>query len=227
MSPFVGGAFGSGLRPQYQLFLAVLAARELERSVRVVLTRQQMLPSRPPAGDDPAHRARRDRGRHARRDHPRARRRTRRTFEDFTPETIVDWSGLLYRCANVELVTRSCSSTSHTPCDMRAPGAASARVRARVRDGRARRRSRHRSARAAAAELRRARPERGQAVLQQGAARMLSAGRRAFGWCAAQPGAALDARGRRARRLGHGDRRLGSDADAGRAAPRCRAQRQA
>ncbi len=40
-SPFVGGAFGSGLRPQYQLFLAVMAARELKRSVRVVLTRQQ------------------------------------------------------------------------------------------------------------------------------------------------------------------------------------------
>ena len=42
MSPFVGGAFGSGLRPQYQVVLAVLAARALERSVRVVLTRQQM-----------------------------------------------------------------------------------------------------------------------------------------------------------------------------------------
>ncbi len=42
VSPFVGGAFGSGLRPQYQLFLAVLAARELKRPVRVGLTRQQM-----------------------------------------------------------------------------------------------------------------------------------------------------------------------------------------
>ena len=42
MSPFVGGAFGSGLRPQYQVVLAVLAARALKRSVRVVLTRQQM-----------------------------------------------------------------------------------------------------------------------------------------------------------------------------------------
>ena len=29
MSPFVGGAFGSGLRPQYQVVLAVLAARAL------------------------------------------------------------------------------------------------------------------------------------------------------------------------------------------------------
>ena len=42
MSPFVGGAFGSGLRPQYEVVLAVLAARELKRSVRLVLTRQQM-----------------------------------------------------------------------------------------------------------------------------------------------------------------------------------------
>ena len=42
MSPFVGGAFGSGLRPQFQVVLAVLAARMLRRSVRVVLTRPQM-----------------------------------------------------------------------------------------------------------------------------------------------------------------------------------------
>ena len=42
VSPFVGGAFGSGLRPQYQVALAVLAARALERSVRLVLTRRQM-----------------------------------------------------------------------------------------------------------------------------------------------------------------------------------------
>src|SRR5262249_35406136 len=42
LSPFVGGAFGAGLRPQYQLFLAVMAALELKRSVRVTLTRQQM-----------------------------------------------------------------------------------------------------------------------------------------------------------------------------------------
>src|SRR5713101_7579246 len=42
ISSFVGGGFGSGLRPQYQVALAVLAARALERSVRLVLTRQQM-----------------------------------------------------------------------------------------------------------------------------------------------------------------------------------------
>jgi CO/xanthine dehydrogenase Mo-binding subunit len=41
-NPFVGGAFGSGLRPQYQLILAMMASLHLKRSVRVVLTRQQM-----------------------------------------------------------------------------------------------------------------------------------------------------------------------------------------
>src|SRR5262249_3079208 len=42
LSPYVGGGLGSGLRPQYELPLAVLAALALERSVRVSLTRQQM-----------------------------------------------------------------------------------------------------------------------------------------------------------------------------------------
>ena len=35
LAPFVGGAFGLGLRPQYQVFLAALAAQILKRSVRV------------------------------------------------------------------------------------------------------------------------------------------------------------------------------------------------
>lgn len=42
MSAYMGGGFGLGLRPQYEVVLAVLAARALTRSVRVVLTRQQM-----------------------------------------------------------------------------------------------------------------------------------------------------------------------------------------
>jgi xanthine dehydrogenase YagR molybdenum-binding subunit len=42
LSPFVGGAFGSGLRPQHQLFMAVMAATQLQRSVRVELSRPQM-----------------------------------------------------------------------------------------------------------------------------------------------------------------------------------------
>jgi len=42
ISSFVGGTFGAWLRPQYQLFLAVMAVRKFKRSVRGVLTRQQM-----------------------------------------------------------------------------------------------------------------------------------------------------------------------------------------
>ncbi len=42
VNAYVGGGFGSGLRPQYQTQLAVLAAKKMERSVRVVMTRQQM-----------------------------------------------------------------------------------------------------------------------------------------------------------------------------------------
>ncbi|CAL79358.1 putative xanthine dehydrogenase (YagR-like), molybdenum binding subunit [Bradyrhizobium sp. ORS 278] len=42
MSPYVGGAFGSGLRPQYQVALAAMAALKLKRAVRVVLSRAQM-----------------------------------------------------------------------------------------------------------------------------------------------------------------------------------------
>ena len=75
MSPFVGGAFGSGLRPQYQVVLAVLARAALKRSVRLVLTRQQMygLGYRPATIERVA--LGRQGRRHARRDHPRGDRR--------------------------------------------------------------------------------------------------------------------------------------------------------
>src|SRR5437868_1485796 len=42
LGPFMGGGFGSGLRPQHQVVLAALGALKLQRAVRVTLTRQQM-----------------------------------------------------------------------------------------------------------------------------------------------------------------------------------------
>jgi xanthine dehydrogenase YagR molybdenum-binding subunit len=42
VSPFVGGAFGSCLRPNYYPALTAMAARELKRPVKVVYTRTQM-----------------------------------------------------------------------------------------------------------------------------------------------------------------------------------------
>ncbi|CAN5693299.1 xanthine dehydrogenase family protein molybdopterin-binding subunit [soil metagenome] len=42
VSPFVGGAFGSSLKPNYYPSLTAMAARELKRPVKVVYTRTQM-----------------------------------------------------------------------------------------------------------------------------------------------------------------------------------------
>ncbi len=122
ISKYTGGGFGSGLRPQYQVFLAVLAALELKHSVRVSLTREQMFSfgHRPHtlqylqlAADD--HGALQS-VRHT------ALAETSR-FEDFT-EVVVNWSGLLYQCANVKLDYQLAKIDAYTPIDMRAPGAA-------------------------------------------------------------------------------------------------------
>src|SRR5262245_5977466 len=120
--PYVGGAFGVGLRPQYQLFLAVMAARALKRSVRVVLTRQQMftLGYRPPTWQRVALGSAKDGTLQA--ILHEAESGTSR-FEDYG-EPVVDWSAELYRCENVTLDYRVVPLDLNTPCDMRAPGAA-------------------------------------------------------------------------------------------------------
>jgi xanthine dehydrogenase YagR molybdenum-binding subunit len=42
LAPFIGGAFGSGLRPWPHVVLAAIAARHVDRPVKLVLTREQM-----------------------------------------------------------------------------------------------------------------------------------------------------------------------------------------
>jgi xanthine dehydrogenase YagR molybdenum-binding subunit len=120
LSPFVGGAFGSGLRPQYQLPLAVLAARALKRSARVTLTRQQMftLGYRAATVHEFALGAASD-GSLASFRHDVVAMTSQ--FEDFQRD-IVHWSSLLYRCANSELGQRLVKLDQNTPCDMRGPG---------------------------------------------------------------------------------------------------------
>ena len=122
LSPFVGGAFGVGLRPQYQVFLAVLAALQLKRSIRVTLTRQQMftLGHRPTTHQRVALGARRD-GTLEAVIHEAVAETSR--YEDYS-EDVVNWSGLLYRCENVRLAHDVVPLDLCTPCDMRAPGAA-------------------------------------------------------------------------------------------------------
>ncbi|ACU59651.1 xanthine dehydrogenase family protein molybdopterin-binding subunit [Chitinophaga pinensis] len=121
LSPFVGGAFGSGLRPQYQLFMAVLAALELKRSVKVMLTRQQMfsLGFRPITQQTLSIGAVEDGSLQAI-SHQAVSGTSQ--FEDYV-ENIVNWSGMLYHCKNVQQDYKLVSLDTYTPLDMRAPGA--------------------------------------------------------------------------------------------------------
>ncbi|ETF03610.1 aldehyde oxidase [Advenella kashmirensis W13003] len=122
ISPYVGGAFGLAIRPQYQLFLAVMAARELKRSVRVVLSREQMftIGYRPEALQTISLAAERN-GTLTSIMHDSIGNTSQ--LEDFE-ESVVKWSGLLYHCPNVELSYRLARLDLYTPTDMRAPGAA-------------------------------------------------------------------------------------------------------
>ena len=122
MSPFVGGAFGSGLRPEFEVVLACLGALKLRRPVRVVLTREEMygLCYRPAtierlalgagqAGTLEAvtHEAVAMTSRH----------------EDFSRND-TGWAELLYKSDNAQSVHKLASLDVATPADMRAPGAA-------------------------------------------------------------------------------------------------------
>lgn len=121
ISPYVGGGFGSGLRPQHQLFLAVMASLALERSVRVELTRQQMFSHvhRPETINALALGADRD-GKLQSVQHLAIAATSQ--FEDHQ-ENVVNWSGLLYQADNVTLRYELAKLDIYSPGDMRAPGA--------------------------------------------------------------------------------------------------------
>ena len=223
LSPYMGGGFGSGLRPQYQVVLAVMGALKLERSVRLVLTRRQMygLGYRPATIERLALGANKD-GTLASITHQAIAMTSR--FEDFSRND-TGWSAQLYTSANAKYEHRLAHLDAPTPCDMRAPGAATGvyalesamdelavalkidpvelRLRCYSRQG----------------------PERGPALHQQGAARMLFRRRQSVRLGQAQSGAALDARRQQSGRLGHGNRRVGSAADAGRGTDRAGCER--
>jgi len=122
MSPFMGGGFGAGLRPQYQVVLAALAALALKRPARVVLTRAQMYA----LGYRPATIERLALGANA-----------AGTLDSITHEAIAvtsqfeefsrndtGWADLLYKSANTKFVHKLASLDVPTSSDMRAPGAA-------------------------------------------------------------------------------------------------------
>jgi xanthine dehydrogenase YagR molybdenum-binding subunit len=121
VAPFVGGAFGSGLRPQHQLFLAVMASLALKRSVRLELTRQQMFAHvhRPETVNLVALGASEDGKLQSVQHHAVA---ATSRFEDHQ-EVVVNWSGLLYPAPNVDLRYELAKLDTYSPGDMRSPGA--------------------------------------------------------------------------------------------------------
>src|SRR3984893_3259021 len=122
LSPFVGGAFGSGLRPQYNVVLAALAACALKRSVRLVLTRQQMYGlSYRPAMIQQIELGANAVGTLDAITHEAV--TVTSQYEDFHRQE-TGWSGLLYNCANAKYVHKLARLDLPTSCDMRAPSAA-------------------------------------------------------------------------------------------------------
>jgi xanthine dehydrogenase YagR molybdenum-binding subunit len=122
VSAFVGGAFGSGLRPQYQVVLAVLAARHLKRSVRLVLTRRQMysLCYRPGSIERVALGATAA-GELQSLTHEAIAMTSQ--YEEFARKDTT-WGGTLYECPNTRFSHKLARLDLPTPADMRAPGAA-------------------------------------------------------------------------------------------------------
>ena len=122
INAYVGGAFGSGLRPKHQLFFAVMASLDLKRSVKVEMSRREMfyLTWRPPTVQRMLVAADANGRLMSIRHHAV---QTTSLYEDYQ-ENVVNWSGLAYKCDNVTLSYELAKMSVSTPGDMRAPGAA-------------------------------------------------------------------------------------------------------
>lgn len=120
ISPFVGGGFGSGLRPQHQLFMAVMASLSLKRNVRVTLDRAQMymIGHRPPTLQHTKFGA--DKTGKVNAIFHKAIGETSR-FEDYV-EIVVNWANMLYPAENTLLEHEIVPLDVYSPLDMRAPG---------------------------------------------------------------------------------------------------------
>lgn len=121
-NPYVGGAFGSGLRAQHNVFLAALGAKMLKHPIRMTLTRPQMFTHvfRPEAVMDIALAADRD-----------------GTLQSIIVEGVTDtsrfehnmenlviWGLIGYKCPNATADYKIAPRDTYTSSDMRAPGAA-------------------------------------------------------------------------------------------------------
>jgi xanthine dehydrogenase YagR molybdenum-binding subunit len=124
LAPFVGGGFGAGLRPQYQLFLSVMAALELKRNVRVTLDRKQMFTfGHRPQALQKLRFSTDAQGKLTAMNHLAISETSQ--FEDYA-ETVAEWSHKLYPAPNTLFAYKLVPLDVYTPIDMRAPGGCTA-----------------------------------------------------------------------------------------------------
>jgi xanthine dehydrogenase YagR molybdenum-binding subunit len=124
VSPFVGGAFGSSLRPNYYPALTAMAAREIKRPVKVVYTRTQMFTGhgyRPYTIQKVSLGAEKN-GKLTAILHEAAHNTS--TFEDFSDNTTY-FPRSVYACPNLDAPQTLIKTDLSTPTWMRAPGAVS------------------------------------------------------------------------------------------------------
>ena len=124
VSPFVGGAFGSGLRTWPHVTLAALGARAARRPVKLMLSRREMyygVGYRPHTVQRVALGASRD-GRLSAIAHEGYQETS--TYEEFS-EALLNASRFVHSCPNVYTRHRIARMNVHTPTYMRAPGEAS------------------------------------------------------------------------------------------------------
>jgi len=124
VSPFVGGAFGAALNPNYYPFLTAMAAREIKRPVKVNYTRRQMFTGhgyRPYTWQKVSIGATRD-GKLQSIIHEATGNTS--TFEDFA-ENPNTFGRTLYNCPNYDTPYKLAKTDLPTPTWMRAPGAVS------------------------------------------------------------------------------------------------------
>ncbi|CAN7741974.1 xanthine dehydrogenase family protein molybdopterin-binding subunit [Variovorax sp. LjRoot178] len=124
VSPFVGGAFGSGLRCWPHVTLAALGAKAAGRPVKLMLSRREMyygVGHRPHTVQQVALGAARD-GRLEAIRHDGYQETS--TYEEYS-EALLNATRFLHSCPNVHTRHRIARLSIHTPTYMRAPGEAS------------------------------------------------------------------------------------------------------
>ena len=123
LAPFVGGAFGNGLRAWPHVILTVLAARLINRPVKLVLTRPQMFTSlgHRPASDQHIRIGARASGHLVALEHHSV---SPVAMEDDDYEPVTAGSAVAYACPNVSTRDRQARLNIPCPTSMRGPAEA-------------------------------------------------------------------------------------------------------